>query len=37
MSTDKWGEFGNPERPAFWLAFATANATCLGLVYLLLV
>lgn len=36
MSPEKWGEFGNPERPAFWLTFLAANATCLVLIYFLL-
>jgi len=35
MNPEKWGAFGNPEHPAFWLAFLAANGLCIALVVLL--
>jgi hypothetical protein len=36
MNPDKWGSFGNPEHPAFWLTFAAATSSCIALFYLLM-
>jgi len=36
MNPEKWGAFGKPEHPAFWLALLAANGTCLAMMYLLL-
>ena len=36
MNPEKWGAFGNPDHPAFWLAFLAASGLCITLFYLLL-
>jgi len=29
MNIEKWGNFGNPDEPAFWIVLVSANALSL--------
>ena len=31
VNLDKWGNFGNPEHPAFWVIFLSANGLSLAM------
>jgi hypothetical protein len=36
VDIDKWGNFGNPEQPAFWIVFLSANGLTLAMLLALL-
>jgi hypothetical protein len=37
VNIDKWGNFGNPEHPAFWIVFVSASTVSLALMLGLLI
>jgi hypothetical protein len=37
VNIEKWGNFGNPEQPAFWIVFAAATGLTLTMFLALLV